>query len=176
MSETTMIGNAGRVVYVPVTVGLLPEVYRVLSQLMATAAGEALEIDDGPPPGGTLPGDLGDDFGSAQGVGWKADALRKLARTPTGTTQLISRMLDVLAETPDQFHPTSDLIERLDVTQPQLRGSLGGLTRHLKKHYRGLDWPMIAKWGADLGEGYNIETYYKLEPELASTWKQVRAG
>lgn len=163
-----MIENSA-LAYMPVPVPLLPEMYRVLAELTAGVVDEPEPGGGSPLPGGTLAGDLGEN-----GVGWDAADLARLAATDMATTRLISRMLDVLAETPDQRYTTSDLVERLDVSKANLRGSLAALTRHIKRHYAGLGWPMIFEWGGDVGEGAPMETHYKVTPELAAIWRQVR--
>lgn len=165
MTETTC-----PLAYVPVPANLLPQALHALAELMAPGPAEL-----GSPAAdseSSLSGTVHDQLGP-NGHGWTDDVLRRLASTDSSTTNLVSRLLDELAAAPDEYLPTSVLVERLDVSQPQLRGVLGALTRHLKKHY-GLGWPMDAEWGPDLGEGY--ETYYKVNHEVAEAWQHARTS
>lgn len=163
MTETTY-----PMAYVPVPSNLLPQALRAIAELMAPGPadlGPGAEIS----PGGTVHDQLG-----PNGQGWTAEELGRLAETESSTTNMVSRLLDELTGAPDEYLPTSVLVERLGVSQPQLRGALGALTRHLKKHYQGLGWPMDAVWGPELGESF--ETYYKVNHEVAETWKRARSS
>ena len=84
--------------------------------------------------------------------------------------------MDVLAEQPGERYSTTDLVERLGVARNSLRGALSALTRHVKKHYPNHSWPFGWVWGGHLGQGFEAEMYYWLEPETATTWKEARGA
>lgn len=99
---------------------------------------------------------------------------RRLASSEAPSIVLICQMLDELAQTPDRLVPTSEIVSHIGVSRDVLRGALGALTRHVKKHFRDLGWPMTMQWGGDLGDGHAMESYYSLSSENAREWKRAR--
>jgi len=163
-----MIDLAEGLAYVPVPASHLQEVYSLLAELTGASAVD-VAIKGSPLPGGTVGGALGN-------ATWTAAELAQLGSGTTATTKLVSRVMDVLAEQPGERYSTTDLVERLGVARNSLRGALAALTRHVKKHYPDHSWPFGWAWGGTLGEGFEAEMYYSLNPETAATWAEAREG
>lgn len=168
--------DTDRLAYVPVPPHLLPAVYQLLGELTTTPVGgndsppaDTTGID--PPPVDTTRADLG-----PFGEGWDAEDFRKLVATEAISTRLVCRFLDLLSPTPGSWYPTSHLLELLGDEHDKVRGGLGAFSRHVRRHYPGLGWPMDAKWGPDLGDGFPLETHYMVTATEAAIWTQVRAG
>lgn len=107
---------------------------------------------------------------------WSVADLQRFASTPSTTSTTIGKVLDLLAEKPGEYFSTSVLEEKTGVPRSKLKGAFSALTRHLKKHYKGLGWMLEWKWGPDLGAGHLAETHYRLTPEQAARWKEARAN
>ena len=111
----------------------------------------------------------------ADGGIWPQPALEKLASSSVPSVRRLVRIMDVLAQADDGPIPTSSVAERTGLSSSEVRSTWINLTRHLEKHYDGLLWPVWARWGPN--EGLPLaETYYKLQPNQAKRWIDVRGG
>ena len=161
-----MIHPTEELAYVPVPMAHLAAVFSLMADLTGSSTVD-VSVEQSPLPGGTLGGALGN-------APWTVAELAQIALGTMATTKLVTRMMDVLAEQPGERYSTTDLVERLGVARTSLRGALAALTRHVKKHYPEHSWPFQWEWGVDLGEGFEAEMYYSIEPEMAVTWTEAR--
>lgn len=80
--------------------------------------------------------------------------------------EIVRRMLDFLAENPDQELSVSAVCTELGIERERLRGSLSGFARAAKKIADDLPW-----WPAESTEG---EMGYMVTALAADRWKAVR--
>lgn len=103
-------------------------------------------------------------------VEWTTEDLTKAAAVLTNATALAA--LDVCAERPGQWVPFEDVTARSGREPAQARGDTGGFTLSIRKHFQRSNWPYEALWAA----GGKPQIYYRLSPELAGTWTQIRGN
>lgn len=104
---------------------------------------------------------------------WSVDDLRRFATTPTKTSGILVKVLNLLAKTPDTYVSTSDLERLTGVPRANLKGAFSALTRHLNKHYAGQKWMLAFQWGPAIGPDFPAEGHYKLTPEQAERWTEA---
>lgn len=107
---------------VPVPVGRLPEVYRLLGSPQAQ------------PAAGTLPGST-----------WSAADIARLQQT-LGPTKAARAILDLGSAQPGQPVWFGDVCTRVGRSHPSVRSELGGFTKLLKSQFGGKDWPFRDAW------------------------------
>ena len=109
-------------------------------------------------------------------IRWPVEDLRRFAKTPTTTSNTIGRVLDELADNPDEWVSTSALEAATGIPRSSLKGAFSALTRHLRAHYGGRDWMLADKRGPAIGPGLPAEVHYMLTTEQAERWKDARAA
>ena len=109
-------------------------------------------------------------------IRWPVEDLRRFAKTPTTTSNTIGRVLDQLADNPDEWVSTSALEAATGIPRSSLKGAFSALTRHLRAHYGGRDWMLADKRGPAIGPGLPAEVHYMLTTEQAERWKDARAA
>ncbi|MGI5339158.1 hypothetical protein ACQEVS_18085 [Streptomyces sp. CA-181903] len=151
-------------VSVPVPSQFVTQVYAFLADLAGTATAPSADGGAGPQEDGEWP------F-----VEWSVQDLRTLAADQLYSVQVVTRVLDILAERPgDRFSYTS-LVEQLDMDRKRLRGVLSAFTRVVHKHYGRRNWPM--SWvEAPSGEAdLKSEFFYTTNEVTATRWREARA-
>ena len=109
-------------------------------------------------------------------IRWPVEDLRRFAKTPTTTSNTIGRVLDELADHPDEWVSTTALEAATGIPRNNLKGAFSALTRHLRAHYGARGWMLAYKWGPALGPGLPAEVHYTLSTEQAERWKEARAA
>lgn len=110
---------------------------------------------------------------------WSVEDLRRLAEGTTDTTERWTRALDVCAEQPGTYLPTSEVARRTGMSIPQWRDAPRKITRHLNKHYPNVPrdrrgdpvWPLHAKTRPE----HPSEVSWAISPEMAVLWRQARS-
>lgn len=109
---------------------------------------------------------------------WNPRDLARLAAGSTVTTQRWSLAMDVCAENPGTFFPTSEIADRSGMTVVEWRDAPRKISRHLKIHFPDVPkdssghalWPLLAKTQPE-NPG---EVSWAITNEMASLWREVR--
>lgn len=118
----------------------------------------------------------------ANHVPWSLGDLATLAQGRTATTERWSRAMDVCAQEPKEWLPTSEIAKRAGMTINEWRDAPRKITRHLRAHFPGVprgeggeaEWPLCVG-----GKGFPAargEAYWAITVEMALRWGKVRAG
>lgn len=161
--------------WIPVLVRLedLDKVTRLLSDLELTRGEEdaADEVDvEAPAPSAGTP--------HAPKPVWSLQDLQRLAEGSTATTTRWARAMDVCAEVPETFLPTSEVARRAGMSIAEWRDAPRKISRHLKAHFPDVPrdqndkavWPLRAKTVPE----HPGEVSWAMSAEMAHLWKQVR--
>lgn len=111
---------------------------------------------------------------------WSVEDLRRLAAGTTDTTERWARAMDLCAEQPGTYFPTSEVASRTGMSIPQWRDAPRKISRHLNKHYPDVPrdsngdpvWPLHAKTQPE----HPNEVSWAMSAEMASLWRQVRGN
>lgn len=119
------------------------------------------------------PGDL-DSLGRPL---WSVEDLKRLAAGHTVTTQRWTQAIDLCAQSPNLFIPSSEIAERTGMGIEEWRSAARQITRHLAKHYQQVPlweghpvWPLHAQSISD----YPGQVSWVISPEMADLWRQAR--
>jgi hypothetical protein len=152
--------DANEPTFVPVMVPahLVTDVYRFIAQQEAvTPIGESPALDE-----------------NGAGAAWPPELLAKLSGSQFESMRRLGLVMDALAERPEEWIPTTELIDATGLSRQELQPIWRKLTRHLDKHYSGIGWPVEAQWGPNYNHP-TAQTYYMVRSEQAKRWKRVRA-
>lgn len=113
---------------------------------------------------------------------WDVDDLRVLAEGRTKTTERWGRAMDVCAEEPERWLPTSEVARRAGMTINEWRDAPRKITRHLRAHYPNVPvdengeqvWP-LCPGGAGIPANGG-EVWWAITREMAARWREVRSG
>jgi hypothetical protein len=103
-------------------------------------------------------------------IDWSASDYTKLAEVVTNPT--VIALLDLCAETPEEWVALRSVEERSGSTRHEARASLGGLTKMLKSRFNRSNWPLEAVWEAG-GPG---QIYYRMSSQQADMWVEARGS
>jgi hypothetical protein len=78
--------------------------------------------------------------------------------------------LDLLSSQPGEWLAYTELAESTGKSRAQLRASLGGLTRLVRKRFGKSSWPFEAPWAPDLND-----FGFRMNAEQAAWWSQATA-
>lgn len=143
--------------YVAVPIQHVPAVYTLLAELSAAEATAAERTALG-------------------GLRWNDDDLHRLARGEVKTTQIVSEIMDILADNPDVPYAPTELADLTHRTPSQLSTLGTHISRHLAAHYKTTNWPFEAIEGKDMTPRRSGAIYYLLTGAQAEQWKRVRTS
>ena len=95
---------------------------------------------------------------------WTESEIRQLSPTLNPS---VRALVDICLTRPGEWVGYSEIIEKANLSRPQLRGALAGLTMTIKSRFQRQNWPFEAEWAGG-GEG---EMYYRVAPEYADAWR-----
>jgi hypothetical protein len=100
-------------------------------------------------------------------VPWSEEDLAVLADVANATTLAI---VDLCALSPNTWIAASDVYQRAGVTTASGTGQLGGFGLTVRSKFRRINPPYEREWSA----GGTNQAYYRIGPELAAAWLQIR--
>ncbi len=138
--------------------------------------------------GSRQPVGQGDQAGSAEALGplttclmkdaekdWTSEDLQRIARGKFFTTQVLTEILDVLAEKPGDWLTSAELAAATGREANTIKRIWTHVGRHINKRYEGLPWPLEAKWGLNFDPARKAVVYYRTTAEQAAAWTSARA-
>ena len=99
--------------------------------------------------------------------GWTDELI---ARAYRESADRMRTVFDYLMDHPDREHSAPALAKVLKVTQPQVRGVLGGFGHRLKSRYHQHGWPVETRW-----DDADATSYFRMTPAQAAAFKVARA-
>lgn len=110
---------------------------------------------------------------------WSKEDLKRLAVGSTATTARWARAMDVCAENPGTFLPTTEIANRSGMTLAEWRDAPRKISRHLKAHFPNVPrnesdepvWPLLAKSRPE----YPGQVSWAISEDTARIWKEIRA-
>lgn len=154
--------------YVPVPNEHVPSVLAFLAQLLSGNA----EVPQDVISGGSGVSEGTDD-------GWTDEKLLKFSTMGTKTSETVSRILDLLSETPGKggARSTRDLADELELDYFVVKAVPTQVSRTLGKHFAGLTSPYWGLWGTeDFIPARSNEMYFAVTQERADQWRRVRGS
>lgn len=150
--------------YLPVPLGLLPDMVRHLSELM-DGIGESVATLSPPLISPAIPSTMAPPE-------WSEDELRRLLPLLFPQNEVALAVLDMTAAKPGELISFPDAcqstVNKKDVRQG--KSGMGALTKVCRKI--GKDkWPVTWHWA----EGGENVAYYRMTPEIARLWQKVRS-
>jgi hypothetical protein len=100
-------------------------------------------------------------------IPWSEEDLVVLADVANATTLAI---VDLCALSPDTWIAASDAYQRAGVATATGTGQLGGFGLTVRSKFRRINPPYERQWSA----GGTNQAYYRIGPELAAAWRQIR--
>ena len=145
----------------PLLPGFNREVERFLGLGSATGVSPAVAVPEGRVPSVDEP--------------WTDEALRKFIATRLRAIDIVRSVMDVLAERPEEWFPTSELRPAIDpqVAPGSFKAAWTHLTRHIRAEYGHKKWPLQGKWGPEIPTPLS-EVYYQLTKAQADQWRRLR--
>jgi hypothetical protein len=159
--ETT--SGADEVVMVPVPARLLPDVYRLLSQLAHSDA-----PTDASRGGEVVAGGAAVLVDQAQGK-WTREMLDELWAEIAGSG--LEAVLNAIARESPQWLAFSDLAETSEIDRGGLRAELANLSKVVKRLFGRRTWPMSARHGMVTIN----EMSYRMPDRIAEWWLDRRS-
>lgn len=179
MSTTTAFGNARR--YIPVQVP--EEHFAYVLGYIATQDGftpiQQVDATDTTTGGSTSPEPVTQIDESPSGnatptLPWTTEELRRLSQSTYVTTEVVSKVMDVLSPTPGTWRNIGQLSETTGVERSRLQHIWTHLSRHISKAYPNHDWPLESRWGTDIEGAEPGIAYYRVSAERAAEWQLIR--
>ncbi len=117
----------------------------------------------------------------AKHVPWSLEDLATLAQGKTATTERWSLAMNVCAEAPEKWLPTSEIAKRAGMTTNQWRDAPRKITRHLRAHFpdvpkdeNGDAWWPLCVGGRDIPANGG-EVWWAITTEMGNRWSKVQA-
>ncbi|SDZ56630.1 hypothetical protein [Herbiconiux ginsengi] len=105
---------------------------------------------------------------------WSDEALERFAHGESKTLRIVQDVIDVLVKTPGVWFNLDELAEATTWDRATLKGVWTHLSRALKAHFDGNDWPLAAIWGLHLEPQLDPAMYYRVTEDQAAQWLRVR--
>lgn len=158
-----MDADTGDIVLVPVPRRFLPEVYRILGDLM-TPAPLVTEVDPG--------ADLASDDAELLEVLWNGEDLARLAvrLREQGLRAAIS-MLDQAADEPGKRIRFTDIVEATQLPNGKARQQLAQLTWMIHGEFRRKNWPVHVRYTSTGRAMYSFD-----DRHLAAAWHSANSS
>jgi len=119
-------------------------------------------------PSPETPGDNGADT-----MQWTEQKLRRFIANGTKTADIVGEVLDVISAEPGRKYSLDELAALTEWERNTLRRVWTHLSRHLNKHFGGIDWPLNSAWGGNMG--LEDAQYYWVSPSQAARWNEARS-
>ncbi|MBE1531984.1 helix-turn-helix transcriptional regulator [Actinomadura algeriensis] len=150
---------------VPVPAQYVSHVYAYLAELTGTAAS--------PGPAAPSKSWSGDD--PLPVVEWTVDDFRRLMIEPLSSSQVFTRVLDLLANEPGKGVGYTELARRLGMERANLQGNFSAFTRFVRRQYARRNWPITVAEEPGSEPGYERELFYTMNATAADRWLKARA-
>lgn len=111
---------------------------------------------------------------SSEVATWDVRDLQRFAQMGTTTSLTIGKVLDALADRPNSWASTSDLVSLTGIERSKLKGAFSSLTRQLNAHFDGQSWMLSFVWGPQLCNDRAAEGHYRLTTAQAERWRHAR--
>ena len=105
-------------------------------------------------------------------VPWSREDIERLAGDVKNANMLDA--LDRFSETPDQWVPMSELVERIRIDPQRIGGTLGGLTQIINHRFERNNWPFEVEGRS--GASGTQSAHYRMTAEVAEWWRTARAA
>lgn len=154
-----------RVTYFPVPVRFVPDVTRLLADLMAEPSSDTATIV--PVPTSSVPSSL---VSQPDVPDWTEEDLRRLLPLLTPQNKVALAVLDLAAASPGNLVSFPDACQKAGLGTSQGRAGIGAMTKVCLKIGK-KQWPVSYHWA----EGGENIAYYKMSQTTAERWLRVRS-